>query len=65
MMTKALKDYERVMVAVCCDDACKHRDGNKRVIRQVERLKERLEKLGHDSHRLRLHTDRRYHVEHT
>ncbi|NLL39007.1 MAG: hydrogenase iron-sulfur subunit [Clostridiales bacterium] len=52
MMTKALKDYERVMVAVCCDDACKHRDGNKRVIRQVERLKERLEKLGHDSHRL-------------
>lgn len=52
MMTKALKDYERVMVAVCCDDACKHKDGNKRVIRQVERLKERLEKLGHDPNRL-------------
>lgn len=52
MMTKALRDYEKVIVAVCCDDACKHRDGNKRAIKQVERLKERLEKLGHDSGRL-------------
>lgn len=52
MMVKALKDYDSVMVAVCCDDACKHKDGNKRVIKQVERLKERLEKLGSDPGRL-------------
>ena len=52
MMTEALKTYDNVLVAVCCDDACKHHDGNKRLIKQVERLKERLEKLGHDPKRI-------------
>ncbi|HWQ79970.1 MAG TPA: hydrogenase iron-sulfur subunit [Anaerovoracaceae bacterium] len=52
MMTEALKSYDNVMVAVCCDDACRHRDGNKRCVKQVERLKDRLDKLGYDPGRL-------------
>lgn len=52
MMTEALKSHDNVMVAVCCDDACRHRDGNKRCVRQVERLKDRLDKLGYDPGRL-------------
>jgi ferredoxin len=52
LMTQTLKEYDNVLVAVCCDDACKHRDGNKRLIKQVERLKDRLEKLGYDPGRV-------------
>jgi coenzyme F420-reducing hydrogenase delta subunit len=51
-MTEALKEYDNVLVAVCCDDACRHRDGNKRLIKKVERLRERLEKPGQDPDRL-------------
>jgi len=53
MMAEALRHYTNVMVAVCCDDACKHRDGNRRCIKQIERLKDRLDKLGYDPKRLR------------
>ncbi|MDR1573904.1 MAG: hydrogenase iron-sulfur subunit [Clostridiales Family XIII bacterium] len=52
MMTEALRSYAGAIVAVCCDDACKHRDGNKRCVRQIERLKGRLAQLGHDAGRL-------------
>ena len=52
MMANALRSHDRVMVAVCCEDACRHRDGNKRCIKQVERLKSRLDSLGYDSGRL-------------
>jgi coenzyme F420-reducing hydrogenase delta subunit len=52
MMAEALKSHDHVMVAVCCEDACRHRDGNKRCIKQIERLKDRLDSLGYDSGRL-------------
>lgn len=52
MMAEALKSNDNVMVAVCCDDACRHRDGNRRCIKQIERLKERLGRLGYDPGRL-------------
>ncbi|QOX61985.1 hydrogenase iron-sulfur subunit [Anoxybacterium hadale] len=52
MVLEALKQYDSVLVAVCCYDACKHRDGNKRCTKQMERLKERLGKLGYDSNRI-------------
>lgn len=52
MMAEALKSHDRVMVAVCCEDACRHRDGNKRCVKQIERLKGRLDSLGYDSGRL-------------
>lgn len=51
-MTEALKEYDKVLVAVCCDDACRHRDGNRRCIKQIERLKDRLDKLGYDPGRV-------------
>lgn len=52
MVLEALKQYDSVLAAVCCDDACKHRDGNKRCTKQMERLKERFEKLGYDPNRI-------------
>lgn len=52
MALDALKQYDSVLAAVCCDDACKHRDGNKRCTKQMERLKERLGKLGYDPNRI-------------
>jgi coenzyme F420-reducing hydrogenase delta subunit len=52
MVLEALKQYDSVLAAVCCDDACKHRDGNKRCRKQVERLKERLGNLGYDPNRI-------------
>ncbi|MDF2655372.1 MAG: methyl-viologen-reducing hydrogenase delta subunit [Bacillota bacterium] len=52
MVLEALKQYDSVLAAVCSDDACKHRDGNKRCTKQMERLKERLEKLGYNPNRI-------------
>lgn len=52
MVLEALKQYDCILAAVCCDDACKHRDGNKRCNKQMERLKERLEKLGYNPNRI-------------
>ena len=53
MVTEALKRYERVLIAVCCEDACKHYDGNQRCIRQMELLKAKLDRLGYDPNRIR------------
>jgi ferredoxin len=53
MLTKALADYEHVLAAVCLDEGCKHYDGNKRLVQQILRLKERLGALGLDPERLR------------
>lgn len=52
MMVDALQSFENVMVAVCCDDACRHRDGNRRCVKQIERLKDRFNQLGYDSGRI-------------
>jgi coenzyme F420-reducing hydrogenase delta subunit/Pyruvate/2-oxoacid:ferredoxin oxidoreductase delta subunit len=48
----ALKDFEKVLVAVCMDDACRHFDGNKRAKRYVERVKEMLKASGMDENRV-------------
>ena len=41
-LTEALTEYERVLIAVCMDDACRHFDGNRRACRQAERLAQML-----------------------
>ena len=51
-ISEALTAYEKVMIAVCMDDACKHFDGNKRACAQSDRLKEMLEKSGLDAGRV-------------
>jgi Fe-S-cluster-containing hydrogenase component 2 len=53
MMTEALKSYDNAMIAVCSDDACRHPGGNRRCVKQIERLRERLARLGHEPDRLR------------
>jgi len=47
-----LKQYQKVLVAVCMDDACKHFDGNKRAYRQVVRACELLKAAGLDPNRV-------------
>ena len=51
-LTHALISYDKVVVAVCMDDACKHFDGNKRACAQKNRLLEMLEKSGLDAGRI-------------
>ena len=51
-LLKALKEADRVLVAVCMDDACRHFDGNKRARREVERAKEMLKASGMDESRI-------------
>jgi Fe-S-cluster-containing hydrogenase component 2 len=51
-LLKALGDTDRVLVAVCMDDACRHFDGNKRARREVERAKEMLKATGLDEGRI-------------
>lgn len=48
----ALREYERVIVAVCNDGACKHFDGNKLASRQVERIREELASINIDPQRI-------------
>ncbi|MGE5614348.1 MAG: hydrogenase iron-sulfur subunit [Bacillota bacterium] len=48
----ALKDFERVLVAVCMDDACRHFEGNLRAKRYVDRAKEMLRISGMDENRV-------------
>lgn len=48
----ALKDFDRVLVAVCMDKACRHFEGNKRALRSVERAKEMLRASGLDENRM-------------
>jgi Methyl-viologen-reducing hydrogenase, delta subunit. len=47
-----LKQYQKVLVAVCVDDACKHFDGNKRAYKQVIRACELLKAAGLDPNRV-------------
>ncbi|MGI6707333.1 MAG: hydrogenase iron-sulfur subunit [Clostridia bacterium] len=48
----ALWAYERVLVAVCVDEACKHFDGNKRAFHQVLKARELLKGAGLDEQRI-------------
>jgi coenzyme F420-reducing hydrogenase delta subunit len=49
---QALNKFERVIIAVCPDDACKHYDGNKRAKLQVEKVKKLLETFSIDPNRV-------------
>jgi quinone-modifying oxidoreductase subunit QmoB len=51
-MISALQQYERVLVAVCVDEACKHFDGNKRAFRQVMKARGLLKGAGLDEERI-------------
>lgn len=53
-LTGALLLYEKVLVAVCPDDACKHFDGNRRAKRQCARLAEMMDKAGLPKERVRV-----------
>jgi len=48
----ALKTYSRVIVAVCADEACRHFDGSVRSMKQVEKIKQAVGKLGVDPGRI-------------
>jgi Pyruvate/2-oxoacid:ferredoxin oxidoreductase delta subunit/coenzyme F420-reducing hydrogenase delta subunit len=50
-LAAALSSYDRVLVAVCVQEACRHFDGNRRAHLQEERLKRMLEGLGLDPSR--------------
>lgn len=52
-ITEALREFDRVLVAVCADDACRHFDGNRRACLLTEKVKQSLEKLGLDPHRIK------------
>ena len=52
LLTSALKDDGRILVAVCTDDGCKHIDGNKRAKNQKEFFVERIAALGLDTDRV-------------
>jgi len=39
---KALNDYDKIMVAVCFDNACRHFDGSRRACAQTDRLHDML-----------------------
>ena len=52
-ITGALVAYEKVLVAVCIDDACRHMDGGKRACRQTERTIALLEKSGLSAGRIK------------
>lgn len=47
-----LKDFRKVLVAVCVDDACRHFEGNKRAKRYVDRAKNMLKSSGIDENRI-------------
>lgn len=48
----ALKSFDKVLVAVCIDSACRHFEGNKRAKRYVDRAKEILKASGNDENRV-------------
>ncbi len=52
LVSDALRDYAKVMIAVCMEDACKHINGNKRACLQSQRLKEMLTSAGIDPNRV-------------
>jgi len=47
-----LKNFEKVLVAVCMNDACKHFEGNKRAFKQVQKVKKILKETGFDENRV-------------
>ena len=49
---RALKNYDKVLIAVCAKSACKHFDGNTRCELQAERAKQTLKSLGLDESRI-------------
>lgn len=52
VLAGALRSYDKIVVAVCVDQACKHFDGNKRACLQANKLTEQLKKAGVDSDRV-------------
>ena len=46
VITAALATYDKVLVAVCIDDACRHMNGGKRACKQALRAAAELEKSG-------------------
>jgi len=46
IISAALASYDKVLVAVCIDDACRHMNGGKRACKQAERAAIELEKTG-------------------
>lgn len=52
IISSALKDFDRVLVAVCLDDACRHFEGNKRASLYVDRVKAMLKASGMDENRV-------------
>jgi Pyruvate/2-oxoacid:ferredoxin oxidoreductase delta subunit/coenzyme F420-reducing hydrogenase delta subunit len=51
-LISTLKDFDKVLVAVCMDNACRHMEGNKRALRNVQRAKEILKASGLDENRI-------------
>lgn len=51
-LLQALKQYDKVLVAMCEKSACKHFDGNTRCELQVNRTKQTLKTLGLDPERV-------------
>jgi Pyruvate/2-oxoacid:ferredoxin oxidoreductase delta subunit/coenzyme F420-reducing hydrogenase delta subunit len=51
-MVKVLKNFDKLLVSVCVDKACRHFEGNKRAKRYVERAKEMLKVSGMDENRI-------------
>jgi len=52
MITSSLKNYEKVLVITCMDEACKHFEGNKRAEKFVNKVKEMLTAAGMDANRV-------------
>ena len=52
-LLQALRQYEKVIAAVCMDDACQHFDGNRRACAQTERAVSMLEAAGLEPGRIR------------
>jgi coenzyme F420-reducing hydrogenase delta subunit len=53
VIADALTGYDKVLVAVCIDGACRHIDGGKRACKQTERVASMLEKSGISEKRLK------------
>ncbi|MGI6114237.1 MAG: hydrogenase iron-sulfur subunit [Mahellales bacterium] len=49
---QGVKDFDKVVIAVCMDGACKHFDGNKRAWAYTKRAKKLLKDAGFDENRI-------------
>ena len=52
-ITAALASYDKVLVCVCIDDACRHMNGGKRACKQAERVVADLAKAGLDDKKVK------------